>query len=134
MNNVTSTDLPPTTSSESVSTATIHPPISSEDPVPWHVVSNLKPPPPPPVELETPSSCFSTQAKSHHPPPPPKTVQRDVDQGAVVTKKMLPTAKKRRGDSVARSSKKQKAMAVEFERHAPSRQMIPTRKGGREYL
>ena len=74
--------------------------------VPWHDVSNLKPPPPPPppAELETPSS---SQLKKP-PPPPPESVQRDMDQGDMVTKKMPPTAKKRRGDSVARSSKKQK--------------------------
>ena len=66
---------PAATSSESVSTAAIHPPISSEDPVPWHVVSNLKPPPPPPAELETPSS---SQLKKP-PPPPPESVQRDMD-------------------------------------------------------
>ena len=86
--------------------------------VPWHDVSNLKPPPPPPpppAKLETPSS---SQLKKP-PPPPPETVQTDMDQGDVVTKKMPPTAMKRR-DSVARSSKKQKAMPVEF-RHAPSR-------------
>ena len=114
---------PAATSSESVSTAAIHPPISSEDPVPWHVVSNLKPPPPPPAELETPSS---SQLKKP-PPPPPESVQRDMDQGDMVTKKMPPTAKKRRGDSVARSSKKQKAMAVEFNMPLPD---DPDEEGG----
>ena len=83
--------------------------------MPRHVVSNLKPPPPPPpppAELEeTPSS---SQLKKP-PPPPSKTVQRDVDQGDVVTKKMPPTVKKRRGDPLPLSSKKQKAMAVDFD-------------------
>ena len=45
----------------------------------------------------------------------------------MVTKKMPPTAKKRRGDSVARSSKKQKVMAVEFDMPLPD---DPDEEGG----
>ena len=63
-------DLPPTTSSQAVSTGAIDPPISSEDPVPGHVVSNLKPPPPPPPPAELEETPTSSQLKNPKTPKP----------------------------------------------------------------